>query len=327
MNAAIIIPSIRVDPLLERCVSECHRLCADAEIVVLVDEGDGQERISSMAEVIVTGPLTIGAKRNLGAVSTSAEFLAFIDSDAYPDDGWLQSAVKFLENDLRFAAVGGPNISPLDEPSSERCVGLAHNSALVAGWWKYRRDRHARAREVGALPSCNLIVRAADYAAVDGMHEELFTAEDTDFCRRFTASGRRIWFSPDVLVFHKNRNMRAFAVQRFTFGVAMVPLMQNGTAPDVRYTTASGVLALFVTFLMSWPLALVSRRWRRMWAITVLGYAGLIGVETLRQVDDAADAPGTLLALVIGNLAPGFGVVARALGLARDLRGIYRNDR
>ena len=326
MTAAIVIPSIRVDPLLVRCVVECRRTCPDAEIIVLVDDGAGAERIDAIAEVIVTGAATIGAKRNLGAEKTSAEFVAFIDSDAYPADGWLQNAVRLLEADPSFAAIGGPNVSPPVESTSERHVGLAHNSVLVAGWWKYRRDPHAHAREVGALPSCNLIVRRDDYLAIGGMNEELFTAEDTDFCRRFTRSGRRIYFSPEVLVFHKNRDLHAFVVQRFTFGVAMVPLLRKGQAPDVGYTAASGVLALFVLFLASGPLGFVLPRWGRAWATTALAYTGLLAVEAVRQVDDLADAPGTMIALGIGNLAPGVGVVLKALGASPDLRGIYRND-
>lgn len=327
MNAVIIVPSIGIDPLLERCVRECRRAYADVRIIVLVDDGAGAERLEGACDLVVTGPVTIARKRNIGAGMTTADYLAFIDSDAYPADGWLPNAVRLLEGDPGLGAIGGPNVSPPVESRSERFVGNAHNSFLVAGWWKYRRDATAHARDVNALPSCNLIVRRRDYEAVGGMNEALFTAEDTDFCRRFTDAGARIGFSPDVLVFHKNRDLRSFAVQRFTFGVAMVPLLQKGRAPDVGYTAASGVLAAFVLFVAAGPLAVLSPRWRRTWVGVMAAYAALLGVEAARQSGSRRDVAGTYAALAIGNLAPGVGAVLKLADLVPDLQGIYRNDR
>lgn len=327
MRAAIVIPSIAVDPLLERCVKECRRTCPDADVVVLVDDAGGRDRIDGVATVIECGAMTIGAKRNLGARQTDAEVIAFIDSDAYPADGWLDNAIAALRADPTIDAVGGPNVSPPVETRSERWVGLAHNSFLVAGWWRYRRDAAATRREVGALPSCNLVVRRTAFDDVDGMNPTLFTAEDTDFCRRFTAAGHRILFTPDVLVFHKNRDLKGFVVQRYTFGVAMVPLLRDGRAPDPGYTAASIALAAFVSYLGAGPLLARRRSTRRWWAATLGAYASLVAVEAWRRSPDRDDVGGVAIALLIGNLAPGIGVLTRAAGLAPDLRGIYRNDR
>lgn len=327
MSAAIVIPSLRVDALLRRCVAECARWSPEVEILVYVDDATGSEHLAGRAKVTETGPVTIAEKRNRGAADSNAEFLAFIDSDAYPVSDWLDNAVGFLRAHREYAAVGGPNVSPPDEPTGERWVGLAHNSFLVAGWWRYRRDPSADEREVGALPSCNLVVRAADYRAVGGMNERLFTAEDTDFCRRFCASGRRIYFTPDVQVFHKNRNMWHFVVQRFTFGVAMVPLLRKGTAPDRGYLVASALLALFVLFVLSGPVAWWWSWWGWLWAVSMAAYLALILIEAVRQARRWSDVAGVAVALLVGNLAPGVGFVLKAVRLAPDLRGVYRNDR
>lgn len=327
MSATIVIPSIRIDPLLVRCVSECRRTCPDAEIIALVDDGAGRELLIDHATVEVTGQVTIAEKRNKGAASSNAEVLAFIDSDAYPTDGWLQAAEAFLSERSDFDAVGGPNVSPPIETRWERYVGLAHKSFLVAGWWAYRRNPRAHAREVTALPSCNLVVRRASFLAVGGMNEQLFTAEDTDFCRRFVESGRRIWFSPEVLVFHKNRRLWPFVIQRFTFGVAMAPLLRKGRRPDLGYTLASAMVALFVLFVASAPLALVLPWWGRAWLVAMASYAAVAGIEAVRQAERPSDIGGTFVALVIGNLAPGAGFALKVVRAVPDLRGVYRNDR
>lgn len=327
MSATIIIPSIHIDPLLVRCVTRCRELYPDTEILALVDDGRGQEQIVDTATVVVTGPISIAEKRNKGAASSNADHLAFIDSDAYPAPGWLEAAEAILAADPALGAVGGPNVSPPEESRSERHVGLAHHSFLVAGWWAYRRDPHAHEREVTALPSCNLIVRRSEYLALGGMNEQLFTAEDTDFCKRFVASGRRIWFSPDVLVFHKNRALRGYIIQRFTFGVAMAPLLRKGTAPDLPYTVVSYAIAGFTLFVVSAPLALVVPWWGRLWLGVMGAYLAVVFVEAIRASRRPRDWPGTMVALALGNLLPGAGFILKAVHAVPDLRGVYRNDR
>jgi GT2 family glycosyltransferase len=325
-DAAIIVPSIHVDPLLVRCIATSRDLYPEVDIIALVDDATGREQIEHLATVIETGPVTIGAKRNLGAEKTSARHLAFIDSDAYPEPGWLEAAVALLDGNPAWSAAGGPNVSPPEEPPDERWVGLAHDSALVCGYWRYRRQRHARARDVTALPSCNLVVRREVYQALDGMSEELFTAEDTDFCQRLAASGGTIRFDPRVLVVHKNRNLLSFVVQRYTYGVAMVPLLGKGSAHPV-YWAVSVLPAAFAIFVATGPLALVVRPWRRLWAPVMALYAAVVATEAVRLSRRPREVPGTALALVVGNLLPGVGIVLRALGFSRDLRGVYRNDR
>lgn len=325
--AVIVVPSIRIDDLLVRCVETCRLVSPEAEVIVIVDDESDIERLTGLATVLRSVDRSIAAKRNLAVARSDSRHVAFIDSDAYPGPGWLEQAVSILDDEHDLGAVGGPNVSPPGQDRWEAAVGTAHLSFLVAGWWVFRKVPGARARNVSALPSCNLVVRRSDYVALGGMNEDLFTAEDTDFCTRLVNAGRRIRFSPDVLVFHKDRNLRGFAIQRYTFGVAMVPLLRRGTRPDPAYVSASTALSLFVLFLATWPFALVSRRWARLWITLAGAYTALIAVEAIRLTRRSSSVGRVAVALLIGNTAPGLGAVTRLIGLAPDLRGVYRNDR
>lgn len=329
LDATIIIPSIAADPLLVRCITTCRRLYPELDIIALIDEADGAEAIGNLATVIITGQATIGAKRNHGVELSSTGYVAFIDSDAYPEEGWLDRAIGHLDVDqnLRLGAVGGPNVSPSDAPFGERCVGRAHLSPLVSGWWTYRKRPSAPARDVTHLPTCNLVVRRADYEAVDGMDEQLFTAEDTDFCRRLTLRGRKIRFEPDVTVVHKDRNLHDFVKQRYTFGVAMVPLVASGNRPSPTYTAVSLLPVAALVHFAAGPVLLRSPSLRRWWLATTAAYASVVGWEACRTSRTPQEIPGTVLALVIGNLGPGLGLIVRFFGGSTDLSGIYRNDR
>lgn len=328
LDVVVVVPSIGVDRLLERCVAECHASCPEARIVVVVDDDRGAERLGGVAQVIVVDDVSIAGKRNIGVAATSSELVAFIDSDAYPATGWLQHASRLLRADDGLAAVGGPNVSPPDARGSERFVGMAHRSFLVDGWWTFRKDPRAAARDVVSLPSCNLVVRRTDWDAVGGMDATLFTAEDLDLCSRLVAAGRRIHFSPDVLVFHKDRNLKAFVVQRFVFGVAMVPLWkQRRRAPELSYDLVSVALALFVALVAAGPLIRRVPFLRPWWTAAMTAYGALVTAEGVRVAPRVRDLPGAVLALAVGNLAPGAGVVTMLLHLVPSLDGVYRNDR
>jgi hypothetical protein len=56
-------------------------------------------------------------------------------------------------------------------------------------------------------------------------------------------------------------------------------------------------------------------------------YAAGILVEAARHASRIADMPGVVLTLLMGNLVPGFGTLAQAIGLVGDRRKVYRNDR
>ena len=101
--------------------------------------------------------MTIGAKRNLGVQHSRRRYVAFIDSDAYPQKGWLVNAIAALEQSRRVWAVGGPNVSPPDEAASERFVGLALRSILVAGPGYFIKVFGPRGT-CEHLPSCNLVL-------------------------------------------------------------------------------------------------------------------------------------------------------------------------
>lgn len=329
LDATIVVPSIAADPLLVRCVDTCRRLYPDVEILALIDNARDAEVIDDLATVVITGPATIGEKRNRGVQLSSTRYVAFIDSDAYPEAGWLERAIAHLDADhqLRLGAVGGPNISPNDAPLGQRCVGRAHLSPLVCGWWTYRKRLSAAPRDVTHLPSCNLVVRRAEYEAVGGMDEQLFTAEDTDFCSRVRRIGKVVRFEPDVVVVHKDRNLRDFLTQRYTFGVAMVPLVASGEHPSRGYSAVSLMPVAALAHFAAGPALLRSAKVRRWWLAATASYGLIVGWEACRTSRTPQEIPGTALALVIGNLAPGVGLVARSLGCSTDLSGIYRNDR
>ena len=323
---SIVVPCIQVDSLAARCLAECHRLFPEADLVVVVDAPSAEDRLPPSVRLLVSGPATIAAKRNLAARESSAEYLAFVDSDAYPARGWLENAVRVLERDPTIGAVGGPNVSPHSQSHSERVVGLALRSPLVSGGKAYLKSINP-ARFTDDLPACNMIVRRCDFLAVGGMNECLFTAEDIAFCDALRNAGLRVYYTPDVLVYHKNRNFCAFVNQRLTYGACLsilVHLFKNR-----RYHTIAIRLlpAAFCLFTLSIPMVLVWPLWAPMYAGMLGLYLTLTFGEACRRSQSVGDLPGTFAAIVVGNLGVGVGTIGQVLGIMPDLRRLYRNDK
>ena len=323
-DAAIVIPAIEINPLVDRCIAECRADSPGADIILLLDTAPpeiGGDDTYGGARVIVTGPVTISAKRNRGAEATDRTFLAFIDSDAYPAPGWLGNAIRELEKDPMLGICGGPNVSPPDARGSERYVGLAQKSVLVTGHLNFRKQK-AAARYCDDLPSCNMVMRRADYLALGGMDESLYIYEDKDLCRKAVEAGKRILFTPDVLVFHRDRPLNLFINQRLVWGANIWT-----TAPRAR--RASDLVVFLpvtaVVFFLSGAVLLWLSIWGWVWGPVAGLYGALIAVETVRRAERPGDLPGLALALVIGNLGPGVGAVLGPLGLLPDQRRLYRN--
>jgi hypothetical protein len=320
-RAVIVIPCIRVAALTRRCIAECRRLCPAAEIHVLSDVEPGETLPQQNLRISITGPLSIAAKRNIAARSSEADFLAFIDSDAYPIGDWLTLAIQYLLSQPELGAVGGPTLSPPDEQTSKRFVGAALRSPLVSGTSTYRKTIRP-ARLVGDLPSCNLVVRRKLYLALGGMNEALFTGEDLDFCARLIAHGYPILYRPDVQVYHENRRLGQFVLQRLTYGASVPGLLRQ----RVRLKFLLLLLpALFLSFLLTWPIGFVWPAWFWLQGAIAVLYGSVVLVEAMRHSEDLRDLPGTAVALILGNLVPGIGTLAQVFGLVADWRKVYTN--
>ena len=322
-QTTIIIPCRQIDLLTRRCVDRCIRACPGAAITVLPDEAPGDGQTPAGVTVLPSGPVNPSAKRNLGARAAATEYIALIDNDAYPAAGWLAAAVSVLRSEPDLGAVGGPNVSPPDQPLARRIVGNACRSFLVAGPCAYRKIAGAAARDCDHLSSCNLVMRREEYLAVGGMDETVFIGDDTFLSARLRDHGRRLRFATGVLVYHQDRSLRGFVAQRIARGVDLL-----------RVTAATRRKELFLHFLPAALLVFLLAGWvllfypglRWIYVAVPGAYAAACLIESIRHSARAAEWPGTLLAIVVGNLGPGVGILLRAIHMAPDLRRIYRND-
>jgi cellulose synthase/poly-beta-1,6-N-acetylglucosamine synthase-like glycosyltransferase len=222
VKVSVIIPLKEDNAYIRETLDHLRGLdYSDFEVLALPDEsvdwGDG-------VRVIPTGHIGPAAKRDWALEYATGDILAFLDDDTYPAPDWLSNAVRYFE-DPAVAAVGGPAVTPASDSPLQRASGHVYASLLGGGTYAYRYALRT-ARDVDDYPTCNLLVRRADFEAVGGFDTRFWPGEDTKLCLDLTHHlGKRIVYVPDAVVYHHRRalfgphlrQVRSYATHRGYF--------------------------------------------------------------------------------------------------------------
>jgi len=326
-DVSIIIPAIEYELLTQKCVEECGRLFPRAEIILILDHCLRETFLGEQVKVIVSGPVTIAEKRNLASRLTTRSLLAFIDSDAFPAPSWLERAIESFQDwdsTKKLGAVCGPNVSPLSQPWGEFLVGIISLSRLVVLNAHYLK-KPAKPRWVTSAPSCNFIVRKSVYDELGGMDSSLVGGEDYEFCMRLIQGGYCIYYNPEVLVYHKNRDPYNFVLQRLSYGGFVADKLLKEKTLSFLVTL---IPFLFVIFLLFSTLTFnyLPAFHPLYFGIALLFFVAMI-VESIRISPRWILAPLILPILSVVVVIPGVGTLARFINFLPSYKVIYRNDR
>ncbi len=199
-GVSIIIPCKGIDALTLECISGCLQLeYENFEVIVLPDHhSDSVKGIN----IIPTGEVSPGRKRNIGIKNSNGEFLAFIDSDAFPRKDWLKNALKYF-NDAEVAAVGGPGLTPEKDSILQKAGGYVLSSFMVGGL----ANRYSTGKPLVSydIHSCNFIALKCVLEKIGGWDEKYWPGEDTLICLGIKRLGKKMIESPDVVVYHHRR--------------------------------------------------------------------------------------------------------------------------
>jgi GT2 family glycosyltransferase len=176
------------------------------EVILLPDDPMDVAAFTTDPRVraIATGPVSPAVKRDRGAHEAAGTYLAFIDDDAYPDAAWLTVAKVAFETHVGLSAVGGPAVTPPDDPFWARASGAVFLSRLTGFPERYRPTPPRRF--VDDWPTVNLIVSREAFFAVGGFDTACWPGEDTKFCLDLVhKKGGSILYLPELFVWHHRR--------------------------------------------------------------------------------------------------------------------------
>lgn len=203
-KVSIIIPVKEINDYIRQAMEYYAKLDYDNYEILIFPDHPSEEEFPR-TRIIPSGEVGPADKRDMALTYAEGEIFAFIDDDAYPRADWLKNAVRYFENP-DVGAVGGPAVTAPEDNVWQQASGKIYESFLCSGGYVYRYLPKAE-REVDDLPSVNLIVRRDIFERVGGYDSNYYPGEDTKLCLDIVESGRKIIYSPDVLVYHHRRRV------------------------------------------------------------------------------------------------------------------------
>jgi N-acetylglucosaminyl-diphospho-decaprenol L-rhamnosyltransferase len=205
-------------PWIERCL-ESLRGCE----TIVVDHGSTDatlelvERRFPNAVVLRRENRGYGAGLNAGMVAASGDYFLLLNSDAWAEEGAVDSLLLFAAAHPR-AALVGPRASNPDGtrqltvrafPTLWRLATeylflrkLAPRSRALNAFYAGGREL-SRPQTVDWVMGFAMLVRREAVEAVGGFDEGFFMfSEETDLCRRLWDAGWEVWYAPEAVFTH-----------------------------------------------------------------------------------------------------------------------------
>ena len=268
--------------------------------VIVVDDGSARP---ITARPITAGPITAGtvrvvrqdqsrgpaAARNTGLASADTEFVVFIDSDAVPVEGWLETlSAHFADPSLALVA---PRIIGLGTPQSALGKYEAIRSSLDIG---VKPGPVVPRTPVAYVPSAAMMVRRAALAGT-GFDEAMHVAEDVDLCWRLHEAGWRLRYEPAARVAHEHRTtLRDWLGRKAFYGLGAAPLAQRHDGDVAPLVLAPWSAAAGVGLLSGTRIGVGA-------AAAATGFAGYKLRKTLGGLQHPGRAAARLLAMGLGG--------------------------
>lgn len=206
-KVSIIIPLYKKTPYFFEAVGRCLELdYPNFEVLVGVD---GKTKVSvkdPRVRILKTGQKNTGPaeKRDIGVRRANGSVIAFLDDDSYPERDWLKKSVKYLTR-KKIAAVCGPGLTPPWDSFSQKITGSVLGSYFGSGPYYYRFVKGSP-RYVDDYPAYNMIVAKAALSKVGGWGTKFYGGEDTALCLKLINAGEKIYYHPDIVVYHHRRH-------------------------------------------------------------------------------------------------------------------------
>jgi len=257
---SIIIPFKNMNNYVKKCISKCLSLnYKNYDIILLPDRALSKVLLkdfknkSVRIRCIPTGKVHPSIKRNKGIINSDSDFIASIDSDAYPNKNWLNNAMAFFK-DTKVSAVGGPNLATDNASIKEKAAIDVNDAKIVEGIAYFIKNYSFKEKQVKGVyeareqPSSNLILRKSTLQQVKGYSDELVAVEDSILCNALRAKGYLVLYAKNVIVHHRRRPLfRPHLSRLFTLATNKAVILKNNLS---FHNLIFFVPSLFVLFIL-----------------------------------------------------------------------------
>ena len=319
-KCSIIIPAIDLNQDAKKCIKE-SLLQKKVNVTIYLITNKKVKNIFKSKKVICLnyGNITMSKKRNLAVKKSRDDFIAFIDSDAYPTKKWLFNGIKLLKKKAEVAVVTGPDLPFKNQKGWSYIISLAHKSILLSGSKIFRKNLKNESFCEQAS-SCNMIIRKSAYDYVGGMDEKIYIGEDKDLCDKINKFFK-ILYSPKVLIYHRVRDFLPFLLQRFAYGTCILDIIKNNKKFGLN--NLQYFIPMFtVIFFLILPIVLLKNIFSSLFLLLFVILNSVILIESLKITFHPIKFIKIFFVIYINIISFGLGSLMCFLGINK-IKKIY----
>ena len=314
----VVIPSIQLSEELVYCLQKLNNQSYKNFFVTIVLDFNNKKKIPKLKyklNTLISGKKNMSYKRNIGVKKFQSDLIAFLDSDAYPNEEWLKIAnIFFTKNRNKNTIIGGPSIPFPKQSYTEMLCHYAKRSFYVTGYLNFRKYK-SKSRYCDWLESCNMLLKKALYLKHGGMSVKKYLGEDKELIARMKKSDDsiKVFFNSKLFIYHKERNIKKFLLQRLVFGSDLFNIVKFGN----KIKSFQPILPLFVIIIFIFIMLIKINLSTKLLLIT--GYTGLIQflifLDIKKYLKDLKKIFFSLIIINIANLAYIAGNIIAIIGI------------
>ena len=202
--------------------------------------------------VVVSKNKNMSYKRNIGVSKFSSDLIAFLDSDAYPPKNWLLNGKKLLSKNKNLI-LGGPGIPFPNQKYWEMIAYYAKRSFFVTGYLNFRKFKSSD-RYCDWVESCNMLMHRKIFIKHKGMNKNIYLGEDKELIERMKRNDNciKVYFSKKLFIFHRERTLSKFLIQRFIFGTDLFNIIKfQNKIQSFQPILPLTILIIFIILIVS----------------------------------------------------------------------------
>jgi len=232
---SVIIPTKNSEKTLEECLKSLkyQTYPKNKYEIIIIDDHSTDKTVDIAKKYrakIITSNGPPGRQRNKGISKARGNIIGFIDSDCIAKKNWIMEGVKyFISSEI--AVVGGPNLTPKNDPFISQCIGYVSSSKIGTGSMSARYVKngfYARETDETSLISCNMFTLKGVIKKVGGFSETLFPNEENELMFRIKKNGYKLIYVPSLLVWHHRRaSVKRFFIQNLTYGRTRIQFIKK----------------------------------------------------------------------------------------------------
>jgi hypothetical protein len=167
------------------------------------------------------------------------------------------------------------------------------------------------------------MIKRSLYKAINGMDESLYIGEDHDFFYRLKNKYKKlkIFFSKNVFVYHEDRELHLYCLQRFVYGLNVFAANNTIEKRLIALIPAITILLITIGFFI-----FKSKEYLIFLLISLLVINIFIFFNISKYIEKINDKLFTVLGIYAANLFYGMGSLFTIFGFRKRLeKKIYRN--